>query len=148
MKLRDEYSANHSWLSAVEEQEAKKAFDENRRTVWRRMRPSGGASYNSTGGAGGDLVRGAGRGSDSGGRGGRGGLLGKRGRGGSAGGGGGAFGTNRRGGGPPSAFPGTYYGNLEGEFLFFLPFKFPLSLFQKPILIIFQATPTFPHRKP
>lgn len=68
MKLRDEYTSNHSWLSTTEEQEAKKAFDDKKQTVWRRDRPK--RDYESAGGRGG-----TGRGSG-------GAMLGKRGRGG------------------------------------------------------------------
>src|SRR5262249_7906313 len=36
MKLRDEYAANHTWQSAAEQDEAEKAFNNNRWTIWRK----------------------------------------------------------------------------------------------------------------
>uniref|UniRef100_A0A915L9Q1 Uncharacterized protein n=1 Tax=Romanomermis culicivorax TaxID=13658 RepID=A0A915L9Q1_ROMCU len=40
MKLRDEFSANHSWVSTSEEEEAKKQFNEKKRTIWQTDRRS------------------------------------------------------------------------------------------------------------
>lgn len=42
MKLRDEYSSNHTWATSDEEKEAQNSFYDKRRNVWRKTKREGG----------------------------------------------------------------------------------------------------------